>query len=419
MAHIGIISLMIGSLITQKQGTDGMMRLEEGQVGSTLELDENFLYIVDGQKVESIFVPWIAPGVKFSPLSVPNYRVEIRDYITHAEGAVNFLPIVDTALEKTAPQDLRPAVQIEVKGGPMRITQAQWLWSGEMGWKTVTLGPAQFSVLTETPAPVVKSGKKKVAEAEEPKSRLPEGHPPIEGAAMGAGNKKSAHFEVIAVPGAPLRFRATSSVGDVTEGQVKLGEVIHPIGWRGGVELKVLQFLPNARSEVSYFPSKSQYGSQLPSSAIKILAGGSEMWLGLGDRARLDVEGREVGIVYTPRRIQLPFSLSLEKFILERYQGTMDPSKYASDVSVHPSGGAPKFAYHISMNEPLEHGGFTFYQSSYEPGEPRPTVSIFSVNRDPGRFLKYFGSILLVLGSIYLFSMKVSARKKMATPNGA
>ena len=41
-----------------------------------------------------------------------------------------------------------------------------------------------------------------------------------------------------------------------------------------------------------------------------------------------------------------------------------------------------------------------------EDARPRPTVSIFSVNRDPGRVWKYIGSLLIVLGSIMLFAVK-------------
>jgi cytochrome c biogenesis protein ResB len=63
--------------------------------------------------------------------------------------------------------------------------------------------------------------------------------------------------------------------------------------------------------------------------------------------------------------------------------------------------------YLISMNDPLKHASFTFYQASFESDPSgRPTASVLSVNRDPGRALKYFGSLLLVLGAMHLFYMK-------------
>ena len=58
----------------------------------------------------------------------------------------------------------------------------------------------------------------------------------------------------------------------------------------------------------------------------------------------------------------------------------------------------------ISMNEPLVHKRYTFYQASFqEDPQGRATASILSVNYDPGRWLKYLGSALIVLGAIIMF----------------
>ena len=59
----------------------------------------------------------------------------------------------------------------------------------------------------------------------------------------------------------------------------------------------------------------------------------------------------------------------------------------------------------ISMNEPLKHKGWTFYQSSFIAPENTggSYQSILSVNYDPGRVLKYIGSTWIVLGVILLF----------------
>ena len=62
------------------------------------------------------------------------------------------------------------------------------------------------------------------------------------------------------------------------------------------------------------------------------------------------------------------------------------------------------------MNEPLQHLGFTLYQSSYQE-TPQGYLSIFSVGKDPGRPAKYFGSILLVLGIIIMYTYKLFLKK--------
>jgi hypothetical protein len=70
----------------------------------------------------------------------------------------------------------------------------------------------------------------------------------------------------------------------------------------------------------------------------------------------------------------------------------------------------------ISMNEPLKYKGYTFYQASFQedPGSGRPMASILSVNYDPGRYLKYFGAIMIVLGSILMFYLGGYFNKKAA-----
>jgi hypothetical protein len=63
------------------------------------------------------------------------------------------------------------------------------------------------------------------------------------------------------------------------------------------------------------------------------------------------------------------------------------------------------------MNEPLKHKGYTFYQSSFEEDKMgNPVTSVLTVNYDPGRWLKYIGCLLIVLGSILLFYFKKIGR---------
>jgi hypothetical protein len=70
------------------------------------------------------------------------------------------------------------------------------------------------------------------------------------------------------------------------------------------------------------------------------------------------------------------------------------------------------------MNEPLDYGGYSFYQASYVLEEGRPPVSVFSVNYDPGRWVKYTGALTIVLGCMLMFYMnphywgKILGRRK-------
>src|SRR5690606_979145 len=120
---------------------------------------------------------------------------------------------------------------------------------------------------------------------------------------------------------------------------------------------------------------------------------------------------------YGNARLQLGFGIKLKDFRVGRYQGTMRAASYESVVeipndpaehrlSAAEQTGATREVL-ISMNEPLKFRGLTFYQSSFEEDESGvPTHSILSVNYDPGRWWKYLGSLLVVIGTASLFYRK-------------
>ena len=93
--------------------------------------------------------------------------------------------------------------------------------------------------------------------------------------------------------------------------------------------------------------------------------------------------------------------LTLGPVEVKHYQGTSKAASYESVVAVDGLG-----EHLISMNEPLKMNGLLFYQSSFEDGPNGPTASIFAVNYDPGRWLKYLGSLIMSLGIILLFYFK-------------
>ena len=174
------------------------------------------------------------------------------------------------------------------------------------------------------------------------------------------------------------------------------------------------EWIPNATASTTYQPSRIQYGAQAPSSAntIHVVASqSSDVWLGLGDRAVLHLDGKEVEIGYFPRRVMLPFPLlRLNRFTVEHDPGTLSPAAYSSQVSVSSHEKTPRDVT-ISMNEPLQLGTFTLYQASYEDGTPRPITSIFSSIAIQDDFGSTGGSLSIVLGSISLFALKYRGKR--------
>lgn len=110
----------------------------------------------------------------------------------------------------------------------------------------------------------------------------------------------------------------------------------------------------------------------------------------------------EFEITYGPKITELPFSLMLNDFVLERYPGSESPSGYTSEVTVLDEADDIKKPFTIFMNNILKYKGFRFYQSSYDPDEKG---TILSVNHDrigmavtyTGYFMLFFFIILSLL----------------------
>ncbi len=137
-------------------------------------------------------------------------------------------------------------------------------------------------------------------------------------------------------------------------------------------------------------------GKNLPPSALFVKPLGQEkgVWLSQGEVKNFSVSGRNGYVVFANESIQLPFEVKLDKFTKKDYPGTETPYSYESLITHSRT----KEQTLISMNEPLKSDGYTLYQASYvlNPGEA--PVSILSVNQDPGRAVKYLGSLILCLG---------------------
>lgn len=150
--------------------------------------------------------------------------------------------------------------------------------------------------------------------------------------------------------------------------------------------------------------------------ALRLEVGNNEYWI--TDKKPLQLSSTKgiLFIQFIKKTYTLPYQLTLAKFVMQKNPGTNDPASFESYVELldgRKNQGIKKF--HVFMNNPLKYDDFTFYQSSYFPvglkdnGE-QEFASVLSVNYDPGRKFKYFGSLLIVLGSIWHFYLR--KRKK-------
>ncbi len=109
------------------------------------------------------------------------------------------------------------------------------------------------------------------------------------------------------------------------------------------------------------------------------------------------------------KRMELPFSVKLEKFVKEFYPRTNKPRFFASEVVY--STGTWEQRTVIRMNEPLRFQGFTLYQASWGTATNNPSEPIFSVlavTRNPAEQVPLYSCIIISLGLILHFLQKLS-----------
>jgi cytochrome c-type biogenesis protein CcsB len=101
----------------------------------------------------------------------------------------------------------------------------------------------------------------------------------------------------------------------------------------------------------------------------------------------------EYTLFFGSKIFTLPFSITLNDFIAQKYPGTEKSySSYESKVTVTENN--MKFNADIYMNHILDYGGYRFFQSSFDPDEKG---TILSVNHD------YWGTMITYIGYFLLF----------------
>jgi hypothetical protein len=130
-----------------------------------------------------------------------------------------------------------------------------------------------------------------------------------------------------------------------------------------------------------------------------------------GEPSVFNLNGAEVVIYYGSKEINLPFSIEVLDFQLDRYPGSMSPSSYSSEVMLIDEEKGINEQHRIFMNNVLNHRGFRFFQSSYD-GDEKGTI--LSVNHDFwGTAITYFGYLLMTLGMVLALFFKSTRFAKL------
>jgi hypothetical protein len=205
----------------------------------------------------------------------------------------------------------------------------------------------------------------------------------------------------------------------ISDGKCKsLGEVTNSSRCtiQSGFGFRVTQYLPHAIRDVSFNSVKhegKEEASDLAAAAeVEITIGGQTKTLWI-QRNSLEFQSRTIDTPAGPLRVQfsaaqipLGFSVELLKFKREMNPGQVGNASYASEVRVLDQDRRFNEDRLISMNAPLVHRGFRFYQSSFQDAGHGKEASILSVAYDPGRAPKYMGSLMVCAGIVTMFYMR-------------
>lgn len=122
---------------------------------------------------------------------------------------------------------------------------------------------------------------------------------------------------------------------------------------------------------------------------------------------QVTVDGKSYVVELRPQRIYKPYTIQLLEFTHERYPGTDTPKNFQSRIRLIDPERKEDREVKIYMNNPLRHGGETFYQSGFLEGDQG---TVLQVVRNPGLLipgwlLPYISCAMVVIGLLIHFGV--------------
>lgn len=369
LAHVGILVLLFGSVLTMKFGLDGSMTIgidkESRHVVLPHQTDVVVYASFGGMGMTKFFEKEVdffrRPPTEESPLAIPTESDEIR--------ITGYKPYVLPSKKVTASTLEQAGAGVRFQMTNERANVLEWLVQRNSHTPaSLDLGPAKISLGDIPPA--------------------------------GSGNN-----EIWLQPdGDKLRwalFRKDSPHA-AARGEVREGEFLKT-GWMG-LELRILRYHPKAQEEWGI--EERETPTPLTVAAVRVNFRGRDQWLMMNDTLRLFTDSTAYLITYMHRRVDIGFPVKLKSFEKTSWEGTRRAKEYQSVVEFPELGDVT-----ISMNNPAYYKRLTFYQASFQEDEQgAPVASVLSVNFDPGRWWKYIGSLIISLGVVWLFWHRRNAK---------
>lgn len=212
-------------------------------------------------------------------------------------------------------------------------------------------------------------------------------------------------------------------MADQSEGVV-VADSVQPFHFRSLYRLGGISFVvpePVVKGSYGVVKAGKDDPSNLDALIVEISSGGETKTVplmgGLGSApnpTEVEIGGLKTYMSFGSRQIELPFSVTLNKFIADKYPGTEKAySSFKSKVTVINEEDGSHFDADIFMNNVLDHRGYRFFQAGFDPDE---RGTILSVNHDRiGTWVTYIGYTFLYIGLLGILFTKNSRFGKLGT----
>lgn len=366
--HLAFVFIFIGGAITRYVSFEGTMHIREGETSNEIVTDKNFFKIQIEEKGDVLNyqdIPYLMSPLhkdfnatydfhgKEVKIFAKEYIQRKKDSLIADPSGAEYLHLVSTGQTGRQNIYIKPGETKSINGTLVtfnRAIEGAVEFKNE-GGKLFVKTPVDATYMTM--------------------------------ATQATGNTKKDEFQ-------PLALRSLYSINDL--------KLVVPEGLRKGKLLAI----EGDRKKDQAVPDMLKIEIQGPKTKQLV-----ELSVEKGNPnafKQITMDGLNIMAGFGPKVYNTPFALKLDDFVMETYPGSSSPSAYESHVKI--IDGGKQTPYKIYMNHVLNHGGYRFFQASFDPDR---MGTVLSVNHDFwGTIVSYIGYTLLFLGMFLIFFWKGS-----------
>ncbi|WP_027385332.1 cytochrome c biogenesis protein CcsA [Chryseobacterium gregarium] len=364
--HLAFVLIFVGGAVTRYISFEGTMHIREGETSNEIVTDKNFLKIKIEEKGDALDyqdIPYLMSPLHKDLQATYDFRgkhvkVVAKDYVQRKKDSLiadpngaQYLHLVSTGNTGRQNIYIKPGETKSINGTLVTFNRAI---EGAVefrndGGKLMIKTPVDASFMTM--------------------------------ATQATGNTVKDEFQ-------PLVLRSLYSINEL--------KLVVPEGLKKG---KLMAFEGDRKKDQNV-PDMLTVEIQGPKTTqlvdLSVEKGNPNAY------KQIAMDGLNIMIGFGPKIYNTPFALKLDDFVMETYPGSSSPSAYESHIKIIDEGKQTPFK--IYMNHVLNHKGYRFFQSSFDPDR---MGTVLSVNHDFwGTLISYIGYALLFGGLFVVFFWK-------------